>query len=380
MKKRILVTTGTRAEYGFLRPLLKKIKKSKKLELLLVVTGTHLSKKHGNTIKEIKKGGLKISAKINMIPKKDDSFSMSVELGKGIIAFSKCFQKLKPDVNIILGDRDEMLASALAASHMNIVNAHIHGGDVSGGLDEYNRHAITKVSNIHFAATKQSKNRILRMGEDPKYVFFTGSTSIDDIKNNHISSKKYLEKKYNIKFKGDEILLIQHPVTTESELTEKQILNTLKAVIKTKKNIVAICPNSDAGHRRIFKQLKLFSKKYPHLKLYENLPRHDYLGMLKIVGLVVGNSSSGLIEASFFETAVVNIGTRQKNRERGSNVYDVSNESSDAIYRVINKGLKVRIKIRNKNIFGTGNASSKIVKVLERINLDKKLIQKQIMY
>jgi len=382
MKRRILVTTGTRADYGFLRPVLKKIKQNKKLKLLLVVTGSHLSKKHGYTINEIKKDGFKISTKIKMIPYNDDNYSMAIELGKGIITFSKCFRKLKPDINLILGDRDEMLASALAASHMNIINAHIHGGDISGGLDEYNRHAITKISNIHFTGTQKSKTRIIKMGEDPKYVFFTGSPSIDEIVNNKITSKQELEKKYKLNFGGNEILLVQHPVTTETHLSEKQILVILNAILKTKRNVIAIAPNSDSGHRKIFKQLKLFSKKYPKIKLYQSLPREDYLGMLKNVGILVGNSSSGMIEASYFNIPVINIGVRQKNRERGPNVYDIDELSSNQIFHVIQKKLRDRSKFKKKNIriYGNGKASSKITKILENINLDKNLIKKQITY
>ena len=160
-RRKILVTTGTRAEYGIFIPVLEKIEMSKKLDLLLVVTGTHNSKKYGMTINEIKKDGFKISKIIKILPKSDTLYSTTQSLGEGIISFSKVFKKLKPDINLILGDRDEMLASAISAYHMNIPNAHIHGGDKSGGLDEYNRHAITKISNIHFPATEKSKKRIL---------------------------------------------------------------------------------------------------------------------------------------------------------------------------------------------------------------------------
>ena len=155
-KRKIVVTTGTRAEYGILRSILDEIKNSKKLELQLIVTGSHLSKKHGFTVNEIKKNGYKIDAKINMVPKINSEFESTKILGNAIVSFSKIFRRLNPDMNLILGDRDEMLASAIAAYHMNIPNAHIHGGDKSGGLDEYTRHAITKLSNIHFAATKKS--------------------------------------------------------------------------------------------------------------------------------------------------------------------------------------------------------------------------------
>ncbi len=380
MKKKILVTTGTRADYGFLRPLLKKIEKSTKLELILVVTGTHLSKKHGFTINEILHDGFKISQKIYMMPKTDDNYGMAIELGKGIIAFSKCFKKFNPDINVILGDRDEMLASSLTAYHMNIVNAHIQGGDVSGGLDEYTRHAITKISNIHFAASEKSKKRIIQMGENSKNVFFTGALSIDEIKSNSITEKQDLEKKYKIKFTGNEILLIYHPVTTESNMAEQQILIILKSILKTKKPIIAISPNSDAGYRKILNQLQLFAKKYSNLKVYPSLPRQDYLGFLKNVHVLIGNSSSGLIEASYFNTPVINIGRRQTNRERGNNVFDVDGDSMTSIYKILQKLNLYKSKKNTIDIFGTGDASSKIIKILEKMTLDKNLIQKSMSY
>jgi len=251
LKRKVSVTTGSRSEYGILRPLLNLISSNKKLDLYLIVAGMHLSKKHGSTIHEIKKDGFEIYATVNMIPRGNTTFHMAEALGIGVIKFSKIFRKLKPDINIILGDRDEALSSALVASHMNILNAHIHGGDKTrAGIDEYNRHAITKISNIHFTATKKSKERIIKLGENKKYVFFTGSPSIDEVLNKKITSKKNLEKKYRIKLTGNEILLLQHPVTTQTERTEKQILNTLKAVVKTRRPIIAITPNSDAGNEK----------------------------------------------------------------------------------------------------------------------------------
>jgi len=382
MKRKILVTTGTRAEYGILRPVLQAITKSKKLKLYLVVTGTHLSKKHGLTINEIKKDGFKIYAIVDMLPKGDTTYFMSKALGEGIIKFSKILNKLRPDLNLILGDRDEMLASAIAASQMNIPNAHIHGGDKSGGIDEYNRHAITKLSNIHFAATKKSKERIIKMGENPKHVFFTGSPSIDEVAHKRITDKKILEKNYGIKFTGDEILLLQHPVTTQTELSGKQIFCTLKAIAKTKKSTIAIAPNSDAGNKTIFRYLELFSKKYDFIQMYRSLPRSDYLGMLKNCGVLVGNSSSGIIEASYFQTPVVNVGIRQEGRERGKNIFDIKDNSVKSIYHAIINALKTKKSIRcNANyIYGKGNAAKKIVYILEKIDLNKDLIQKQIYY
>jgi len=379
-KRKILVTTGTRAEYGILRPILHQIMKSKKLELILVVTGTHLSKKHGYTIDEIKKDNFPINAKISMIPKDDTNYSMSIVLGEGIVRFSKVLKKFNPDINLILGDRDEILASALAASRLNIPNAHIHGGDISGGIDEYNRHAITKLSNIHFAATKKSMERIIRMGENPKYVFYTGSPSIDEIAQGKISTKKDIEKKYDIDFTKHVILLVQHSVTTESDESGSQILKTLKAIVKSKKNTIAIAPNSDAGNDKIIRYLKSYSKKYQFIKMYANIPRSDYLGFLKYCWVLLGNSSSGLVEASYFNTPVINLGLRQKNREKGKNVIELKNPSIESIYQNITKIKKTYPKVYKKSIYGSGKASKKISKYLENITLNKNLIQKQMTY
>lgn len=383
MTRKISVTTGSRSEYGIIRPVLKAIQASKNLELRLIVTGMHLSKKHGMTINEIKKDGFKIYSTINMIQKGDTNYDMALLLGKGIIEFSKIFHTLKPDINLILGDRDEMLASALAAYHLNIPNAHIHGGDRSqAGIDEYNRHAITKISNIHFAATKKSKERIIKMGENPKFVFLTGSPSIDEVVKNRISSKQVLEKKYGINFIGNEILLVQHPITTESESSQLQIRNTLKAIARLEKTTIAIAPNSDAGNKKIFDNLNLFSKKYSFIRWYRTLPRSDFLGMLKNCGVLVGNSSSGIIEGSYFNTPVVDIGVRQKGREGGKNIIKVENFSVDAIYLAIIKAMKMKYnkKYVNEFIYGKGNASDKIVRHLEEIKLTKELIEKQIFY
>ena len=377
MKRKITVTTGTRAEYGILRPVLYEILKSKNLSLFLIVTGTHLSKKYGNTINEIKKDGFRICSTFDMVPKGDENYHMAKILGKGISNFTNIFKKIKPDMNLILGDRNEMLASTIAAYYMNIPNAHIHGGEISGGIDEFTRHAITKMSNVHFAVTQKSKERILRMGENPKYVYLTGSPAIDEVLTNKITSKTILEKKYGFKLIGDEIILVQHPVTTQLKLTEKHIKNTLTAVSNFSKIIISICPNSDSGNKKIFKQIKLFAKKNPLFKTYSNIPRSDYLGFLKYSGILVGNSSSGLIESSYFDIPVVNIGIRQKNRERGNNVFDVSNDSVDLIQKAIKKAFNSKgRKNKNSRIFGNGNSSLKIVKILEQIKLTDKLIQK----
>jgi len=381
MKKKILVSTGARSEYGILRPLLKEIQKSKKLKLILIVTGSHLSKKHGYTINEIKKDGFKIDSIIRLSHFRDKNVDVSTTIGDYVINFSKIFQKFKPDINFIIGDRDEMLASAIAASHMNIINAHLAGGDKSGGIDEYNRHAITKLSNIHFANTVNSKKRIIRMGEDPKYVFLTGSPVIDDIFSKKITEKSALEKKLGVKIMGNEIILIQHPVTTQPKQTDMQITNTLNAIASLKIPTFAIGPNLDSGYKKIFKKLQTFSKKYKFLEVHGSFSRPDFLGLLKNCGILVGNSSSGIIEASCFSIPVINIGIRQKGREGDKKVIEVNDFQHGLIRKAILKAQKMKNdhKLRIKSIYGDGKSSKRITKLLEK-KYPEKISQKYISY
>jgi len=380
MKKRsVIVTTGTRADYGILRPILDEIKNSKKLDLKLIVTGSHFLKEYGMTVNQIKKDGYQITAKIPIMPKIDSKFELTKILGECIIEFSKIFEKLKPDINIIFGDRDEMFASAIAAYHMNILNAHIHGGDKSGGLDEYTRHAITKLSNIHFAATKKSYNRILRMGEKSQNIFHTGSPSIDELVSNKITKINELKKKYGDEIINNEILLVQHSVTTEIDDVENQINETLKAIIKLQKKTIIIGANIDSGNQIIHKKIKQIINKYNFIYFYPTLPRNDFLGLLQNCRVLVGNSSSGIIEASFFKKPVVNIGIRQNFREKGPNVIDVKQFTEKSICNAIEKALKSK-KLKQSSIYGKGNAAKKIIKHLEEIKLNTKLLQKQITY
>ena len=378
-KRSVIVTTGTRADYGILRPILDEIKNSKKLDLKLIVTGSHFLKEYGMTVNQIKKDGYQITAKIPIMPKIDSKFELTKILGECIIEFSKIFEKLKPDINIIFGDRDEMFASAIAAYHMNILNAHIHGGDKSGGLDEYTRHAITKLSNIHFAATKKSYNRILRMGEKSQNIFHTGSPSIDELVSNKITKINELKKKYGDEIINNEILLVQHSVTTEIDDVENQINETLKAIIKLQKKTIIIGTNLDPGNKIIHKKIKEITKKYNFINFYPTLPRNDFLGLLQNCRVLVGNSSSGIIEASFFKKPVVNIGIRQNFREKGPNVIDVKQFTEKSICNAIEKALKSK-KLKQSSIYGKGNAAKKIIKHLEEIKLNTKLLQKQITY
>jgi GDP/UDP-N,N'-diacetylbacillosamine 2-epimerase (hydrolysing) len=380
MKRKISLVTGSRAEYGILKPLIRKLSKNPNFNFYLLVAGMHMSKKHGNTINEIKNDGFKISATVNMTPKFDTNFDMSRSLGEGILQFSQVFKKIKPDINIVLGDRDEALAASLVASHMNIVNAHIHGGDKSqAGIDEYNRHAITKLSNIHFAATKNSKKRIIKMGENPMFVFLTGSPSIDAIVEGNISDKKTLSQKYGFDLENPYLVLLQHSVTTQTKFSKQQIIETLQAISKLKIPTISIMPNSDPGHKEIFMLIKEYSKKFSFIKYYRNIPRPDFLCLIQNCSSLVGNSSAGIIEASYLGIPVVNIGIRQKNRDHGSNVIDIHQHLS----MLIQNGIKNSMSKQRKQcafMYGKGKSSSMIISILENLIIDSKLINKQIQY
>ena len=270
MKRKICVVTGTRAEYGLLKPILKEMLNHSTLNLSLVVAGMHLSKEFGYSLREIKKDGFKISSIVKMNVKDDTGAGMAVSISKGIVGMVQAFKKIQPTIVLILGDRTEVLAAAIAAAYMNIPIAHIHGGDKSkAGLDESVRHAITKLAYVHFAATKKSARRIIKMGEEKRRVFVVGAPGLDNIINQQLYSLNELKQRFKIDDKGY-ILLLQHSVTTQSDKPQRQIIETMNAITELKVNTIIIYPNSDAGSKQITKVLQQY--KNDHLiQLYKNL-------------------------------------------------------------------------------------------------------------
>lgn len=384
MKKvKIAVITGSRSEYGILSPIMKKIKSRPQLQLLTIVVGMHLSSEFGRTVREIEKDSFKIDAKINSIDSGDTNVDMVRHIGKGIIKTADVFKNLKPDIVILLGDRVDILAAAIAAAYMNIAIAHIHGGDVSGGgLDEPARHAITKFAHIHFAATKKSAQRLIKMGEEPWRVFVVGAPGLDSILNERLLSKENISKKYNLDLSKPILLVVQHPLTTQPDNAAQQMGETLKAIVELKYQTILIYPNADAGGRRMIQIIKKY-QKHSFIKTFKSIPHKDYLSLMKISNVMIGNSSSGIIESSSFKLPVVNIGTRQKGRERSTNVIDV-NYNKGQILRAIKKALydkRFKKQVKNcKNSYGDGHASDRIIKVLSEIRIDKKLLQKRMPY
>ena len=382
--KKIAVVTGTRAEYGILQPVLRAIDAKQGLRLLLVVTGMHLSHEFGYTVDEIEKDGFKISARVDMVPGSDTLEAMAESVGTGIIGMAKTWQQLKPDIILVLGDRVEPLAAAISGAYMNILVAHIHGGDSSkGGLDEYARHAITKFAHIHFPATQRSAERIIKMGEDEWRVHVVGSPAMDAILNEPLIPREQVIKKFGIDSEKPLILLVQHPVTTEADKAGEQMTETLEAVTELGYPVIQLYPNADAGGRRIIEVIRDYEKRYSFIKTFKSLPRREYLSLLKVTSVLVGNSSSGMIDAPSFGLPVVNIGGRQEGRERGDNVIDVG-YNKEKITTAIKKALTdtkfLKVVKKCYNPYGDGKASVRIAEILSSIANTPQLFQKKITY
>ena len=381
-KRTILFITERRADYSRLKPIMREVRKSKKLEMKLVVTGMHLLAGFGETRKQIERDGFKIDALLPIFtPRdKDDGASMARAMGKALLGFSELFPKIKPDIEFTGFDLGANLAAAITAMHLNIHVAHIQGGEVSGTVDEVLRHAITKFSHLHFAATKKSRERIIRLGENPKCVFWVGSPSLDTIKNISYPRANKILKQYGLDAGKKLIILLQHPVTTEVDDVVRQIKQTIAAVkkINAKHNTqaLAIYSNNDAGGKRIVNELKKSG-----IKVFAHIPYEDFLRLMKVSAVLVGNSSSGIHEAPSFGLPTVNIGTRQQFRERGVNVIDVANREqaiAKAMEKCLNdKSFQAKAK-QGRNPYEHGRTAQQVVKILENIKLPP--IQKVITY
>ena len=383
MARKICVVTGTRAEYGLLKPVMNAIKKSPTLELSVIVTGMHLSQQFGYTLREIEEDGFRIDAKVDMLLDGNTGTVMAKSIGNGIISSAQALDIIKPDIILILGDRTEPFAAAIAGAYMNIPVAHIHGGDsAKSGLDEYARHAITKLAHIHFPATEKSAKRIIKMGEDHSNVFVVGAPGLDTILNEKLIEPTDLAEKYNLDISKQILLVVQHPVTTEVEDAPDQIRETLETILELKHQTILIYPNADAGGRRMIEEIKKYEKN-SFIKTFKSIPHKEYLSLMKIASLMVGNSSSGIIEAPSFGLPVVNIGSRQEGRERAENVIGVNydkEEIKDAIKKALyDEDFREKVK-KCKSPYGGGKAGVRIADVLNKIKIDKKLLQKKLTY
>jgi len=378
--RKIAVVTGTRAEYGILTSVMDAIKKEKGLKAGFVVTGMHLLKEFGNTINEIRKDRYPIWAVVPMLKNTKTPEGMAESLGRGVQGMAKAFEKIKPDIVVVLGDRDEPLAAAAAASHMNIPVAHIHGGEVTGSIDESIRHAITKFAHIHFAATAKSVERLKKMGEDRWRIHLVGSPGVDSIKNKKLMGRKEIERKFG--FNNEKIILaVQHPVTTEYKVAKKNMNEVISALLQLNEQTVYIYSNSDAGYNKMMQQVLKRARKNKKIKLFKNLNHILYLSTMKNADVMVGNSSSGLIEAPSLQTPYVLIGTRQSGRERAKSVIQVDYKKAQ-IVTAAKKAMRKKLgKVKNPfDPFGDGRAGVRIARILKKVKINEGLIQKRMAY
>ena len=373
----VVYVTGTRADFGLMESALKRVNEIPKVDLSLIVTGMHLSRRYGLTKSVVTESGLKVIAELRVPLEPETGATMAKAMASCMTQLTDVFAKTRPNLLLLLGDRGEMLAAALVALHLGIRVAHIHGGERSGTIDESIRHAITKLSHIHFVATEESRTRLVSMGEDPNSVLVTGAPGLDDFVKRAQYSLRDIKLKFNI-VDGDAIcVLIFHPVVQlDSESTQQ--IGIVLAALETIRDlhIIAIAPNSDAGSREIRSALE--SRQGERFGLYRNLDRSEFASLIKCCDVLVGNSSSGIIESACFGVPTVNIGSRQRLRQRNDNVVDVAlneKEIHDAVVNALGGG-----KYRLKNVYGDGTAGEKLVTFFETLEIDSWPLEKVLTY
>jgi len=373
-KRKICVFTGTRAEYGLLKPLMEKIREDKELELQIIASGMHLSPEFGLTYKEIEKDGFEINEKVEMLLSSDTDTGVSKSIGLGIISYTDALQRLKPDITVVLGDRFEALAFTIASFTLKIPVAHIHGGEITEGvLDEGYRHAITKLSYLHFTSTEEYGRRVIQLGENPDRVFNVGALGIDNIKKLRLLSKQEVEQKIGKKFKQKNLLITFHPVTLENENSVSQFKELLKALDELDDTLLIFTKaNADAEGRQINKIIDDYVSKNPEKAVaFTNMGQLLYLSTMKYVDAVVGNSSSGIVEAPSFKIGTINIGDRQKGRIRAESIIDCE-PKKESILKAIDKLYSKEFQGKLKNVkspYGEGNASEKIKEILKSFEI-----------
>ena len=352
--RRICVVTGSRAEYGLLKNLLSQLKKDRSINLQLIVTGSHLSKFYGNTYKEIQKDGFNIDKKIFMPLKKNNTkIDISRCTGKAISSFSNVYNNLKPDIVVILGDRFEIFAAVFSAMNANIQIAHIHGGEKTlGSVDEIMRHSITKMSTWHFVSTLSYKKRVIQLGENPKNVFHVGGLAYESIKNFITLEKKAFEKKIKLKLNKNNFLVTFHPETSDKSFSLEGFNNMLGSINKIKDSTyIFTLSNADAESGKINKKIINFVKNNRSKSVYFSSMGQDlYYSALKNCNIVIGNSSSAIIEAPYFNTPSVNIGDRQKGRLSAKSIINTGTNKKSILDGIMS-AIEINKNIKNKKVF-----------------------------
>jgi UDP-N-acetylglucosamine 2-epimerase (non-hydrolysing)/GDP/UDP-N,N'-diacetylbacillosamine 2-epimerase (hydrolysing) len=380
--RKIAVITGTRAEYGLLYWIIKDIYEDPDLELQLIVTCMHLSPEFGLTVREIERDGFPIADKVEMLLSSDTDEAIATSMGLGMIGFAKTYKKLDPDIVVVLGDRFEILAAVAATVPFRIPVAHIHGGEATeGAMDELFRHAITKMSHIHFVATRKYEDRIVHMGEQPKNVFCFGAPGLDNVYKLKLLNRQQLEQQLDLPDGKPLGVMTYHPVTIGNEPVKEQIEELLSALDEIPEIFwIFTSPNADAQSRGIIEIIVKYARRNStRCKFFASIGQLRYLSLLKNAVVMVGNSSSGIIEAPSFELPVVNVSDRQKGRVRAANVLDVPVCKKNEVIKAIKKAVSADFKktLRGlKNPYGDNRSSERIVEVFKKVSLSE-ILKKQ---
>ena len=374
------IVTGGRSDYGIYAPILRRIKTDSTLRLMLFVTGMHLAPKFGSTIKDIETDGFPITEQIDISLTSDTPEAIANSMGVGMIGFSQAYVRSRPEILLVLGDRFEMFAAAAAALPSKIPVAHIHGGELTyGAIDDAIRHAITKLAHLHFVATQEYARRVEQLGEEPWRVTVSGAPSLDNLHEMPSLTRTELERRLKFDLRQPPLLVTYHPVTLEYERTSWQIAELLSALHELSMPVVFTMPNADTANATIVAGIQGYVTSHSNSCLVANLGTQSYFEMMRLAAAMVGNSSSGIVEAPSFALPVVNIGIRQDGRFRAANVIDVAC-SKDSIVYGVRKALSSNFKAGLKglpNPYGDGHAAERIVQRLKTQGLGDSLLIKR---
>ncbi len=382
--KKIAILTATRAEYGLLKTVIKELIERKEVDVNVLVTGMHLSPEFGMTVKEIENDGIPIDKKIEILLSSDSAVAVSKAMGLALISFSEYFEESRPDALMVLGDRYETLAVCIAAMNARIPIIHIHGGETTeGAIDEAIRHSITKMSNLHFTSTENYRKRVIQLGEHPQNVFNVGALGVENALNTELYSMDEFRDVYGIDLNQKYAVGTFHPVTLENDSAESQISEIIKAISKYPNvQFIFTKANADENGRIINENLKRAQENRDNILLVDSLGMKGYLSAISNALFVIGNSSSGLVEAPAFHVPTINIGDRQKGRIQGETIINCiprEKEICDAIEKAMDKEFVSKIS-SVKNPYGKGNTSNSIVDITTDFLLNDKFDIKKRFY
>jgi UDP-N-acetylglucosamine 2-epimerase (non-hydrolysing)/GDP/UDP-N,N'-diacetylbacillosamine 2-epimerase (hydrolysing) len=376
----IAVVTGSRADYGIYTPILRRLRDERSVSVFLLVTGAHLSKEFGMTVERIEADGFEIAERIDMEVGPDTPVAIARSTGLALTGFAAAFARRRPDLLVVLGDRLEMLAAAAASLPFTIPVAHIHGGEATeGAIDDAVRHAITKMSHLHFVALDAYAERVIQMGESPWRVTVSGAPGLDHLRDFAPLSPAELEREHGMRVADETLVVTYHPVTLEYGKTASQIAELLAALREVGAPVVFTFPNADTSSRAIIEAARRYVSDARNAQLTVSLGTRGYLSLLSHAAAMVGNSSSGILEAASFRLPVVNVGTRQQGRVRGKNVLDVECERAD-IAAAIRTALSPEFRASLADLvnpYGDGHAAARIVERLRSVELGDKLLRKR---